>query len=229
MLFDLDGTLADTVFDIAAALNEAFAHSGLPTLSVDEVRPLVGRGAPSLIQLALNHHKITFSDSQSAHLMQAFLDHYQARADAGRSLAVLFPGVSQALTQLKQARIKLAVVTNKIHRLAVSTLQHTHIFDHFEAVVGGDSVARRKPHPDVVLQALEQLGVPPASALMVGDSQYDVDAARAAGVTIWCVPYGYNEGRDPRQLACDQFLESFVELPERLAVGAPSQASGQVT
>ena len=117
------------------------------------------------------------------------------------------------------ARLRVAVVTNK-SRAATATalLERSNLSQWIEVIVGGDSCEQRKPHPQPLLLACRGSGLPPAQTLMVGDSAIDVQAARAAGVRVVCVPYGYNEGNDPRTLACDAFIETLGELPALLSV-----------
>ena len=107
-------------------------------------------------------------------------------------------------------------MTNKQRSLAVRTLQATGLASNLKVVVGGDSGPHRKPHPGPLLAALEELGVAAEAGLMVGDSTNDVAAARGAGLPVWVVPYGYNEGQDPRELPCDGIIESLAELPALL-------------
>ncbi len=112
------------------------------------------------------------------------------------------------------------MVTNKPSRAARDLLKRRGLARWIQAVVGGDGDLPRKPHPQPLLRACQELGVAPAAALMVGDSLVDVQAARAAGLAIVCVPYGYNEGNDPRTLPCDAFIESVAELPALIAAAA---------
>jgi len=127
-----------------------------------------------------------------------------------------YPGVAEGLAQLHALGLKLAVVTNKPRQATVELLTRLGLARPIRAVVGGDSVAHRKPHAEGLLRACEELRVGPREALMVGDSLTDVLAARAAGLSVICVPYGYNEGADPRSLPCDAFVESVADLPPLL-------------
>jgi phosphoglycolate phosphatase len=114
---------------------------------------------------------------------------------------------------LHGAGLRTAVVTNKQERFASGLLQRLGLLEWVDLVVGGDSCERRKPDPQPLLFACERLNAPPARALMVGDSINDVTAARAANIAVVCVPYGYNEGNDPRELACDALIEDLSHLP----------------
>jgi phosphoglycolate phosphatase len=112
-----------------------------------------------------------------------------------------------------------AAVTNKQQRFAVALLRSLGLIDWVDVVVGGDTCERRKPDPQPLLHACSALQLPPSAAIMVGDSINDVQAARAAGIPILCVPHGYNEGQDPRSLPCDALIEELGELPQVLLPG----------
>ena len=226
VLFDLDGTLLDTVADIAAALNRALAEQALGSLSVSEVRPLIGRGVPVLIERALRHLGAPGTPPSAARLLERFHVHYQRLEAEAALTAQPYTGVAAGLGGLYAAGLKLAVVTNKPGAAARALLERQRLARWIGAVVGGDSGLPRKPDPAPLLKACEQLGASPQQALMVGDSLVDVQAARAARMPVVCVPYGYNEGNDPRTLPCDAFVESVAELPAllgaRRARGAPA-------
>ena len=224
VLFDLDGTLLDTVADISLALNRALAEHSLPSLPVEETRTLIGRGAPALIARALARLGAPAAQVEPAALLARFHVQYQAIHEHGEIQARLYPGASDALTELHALRLRLAVVTNKPTQPTLDLLARTGLAQWIDAVVSGDG-PDLKPHPQPLWSACERLGVAPAQALMVGDSMNDVLAARAAGVRIVCVTYGYNEGADPRTLPCDWFVESLAELPQQAI--ARYQVDGQ--
>ncbi len=214
VLFDLDGTMLDTAADITLALNHALAEQSLPTLARGEVRELIGRGVSLLIERALERFGAAGKAADATLLHDRFHHHYERIYERGEIQTRVYPGVARGLAELHARGIRLAVVTNKPRRMAIELLTRMSLSQWIELVVGGDSGLPRKPHPQPVLAACEALGVPAAQALMVGDSQTDVLAARAAGLAaVVCVPYGYNEGADPRTLPCDGFLESIGDLP----------------
>ncbi len=132
------------------------------------------------------------------------------------------PGVADGLGEMHRLGLRLAVVTNKQKHFAVDLLSRLGLSDWIDVVVGGDSCERRKPDPQPLQFACAALRVEPPDALMVGDSVNDVLAARAARLPVVCVPYGYNEGGDPRQLPCDAFIESVADLPALLLGEAPA-------
>ncbi len=221
ILFDLDGTLLDTVGDIRFALNQALADRALAPVGADVVRTLIGRGAPALIERALAHAGETATPETQKTVLARFLVHYAELQASGGSTATAYPGAVQTIAQLAAAGFGLGVVTNKSRHLAVAALELAGLAA-IPLVVGGDTCQRRKPHPEPLLYACNALGVSPAEALMVGDSVNDVVAARAAGIPVVCVPYGYNEGEDPRALPCDGILERLSDLGDFLLVGHTS-------
>jgi phosphoglycolate phosphatase len=219
VLFDLDGTLVDTVADITCALNVALSEQQLGRLSESEARRMIGRGVPVLIERAVARLAPQRA-VDTAQLLKRYEQHYDALYAQGELRARVFPGVAQGLAQLHGAGYRLAVVTNKFAAAAAKLLEHMHLAPWLDALVGGDSGLPRKPHPAPLLRACEELEVSPAAALMVGDSQVDVAAARAAGRAVVCVSYGYNEGADPRSLAADGFIDSLAELPALLGASS---------
>jgi phosphoglycolate phosphatase len=220
VLFDLDGTLLDTAADIAAALNRALADQGFTPIAHDEVRRMIGRGSPMLIERAAAAQGRVLSEQQKTELLERFFDHYGCLEESGDFEAQPYPGVDECLRTVHRAGVRTAVVTNKHERFARGLLEKLSLSQWIDCVVGGDSFERRKPDPGPLLFACERLKVAPARALMVGDSINDVQAAQGAHIPIVCVPYGYNEGRDPRQLACDAFVETLTELLPMLWPGA---------
>jgi phosphoglycolate phosphatase len=217
ILFDLDGTLLDTAADIASALNFALTDQHLGRLSESQVREMIGRGVPTLIDRALARLATAQQPVDRARLLERFEQHYARLLERGEYQARVYPGVAQGLSVLFARGFRLAVVTNKPSQAAVSLLTRLGLSEWIHLVVGGDSGAFRKPRPEPLLHACEALEVSPRQAVMVGDSQTDVLAARAAGMAIVCVPYGYNEGADPRALACDVLIESLGDLPALLS------------
>ncbi len=224
VLFDLDGTLLDTAEDIACALNLALADQGLPGLATDEVRLMIGRGVPTLIQRALARLAAAGGTADPAQLLARFHVHYQGISATGKLRTRVYPGVIAGLIALKAAPVQIGVVTNKPQAAALDLLNRFFLIEWIDVLVGGDCGLPQKPAPQPLLRACEELRVPAAQALMVGDSLTDVLAARAAGMPVVCVPYGYNEGRDPRELPCDAIIESVAELPALLA-GASGRGS----
>lgn len=216
VLFDLDGTLVDTLPDIAAAMNNAIGEFNLRPLDPSLIGTLVGNGPRVLAQRVLARQLSL--DAQARErlvdpLLAAYLRHYAQQIG---KLGRVFPGVLDCLRDLSARGLKLGVVTNALQDLAESILVHFGIAPLVQLVLGGDRVSKHKPHPEPLLQACKTLGTSPQSTLMVGDSVNDVSAAQAAGCVVVCVPYGYNGGRPANALGCD-IVENFTFLPAWIA------------
>lgn len=216
LLFDLDGTLLNTASDIARALNRTLGEYGMAALPVSDVSCMIGRGSPILIERAAAARGQVLNDADRAAMLDRFFHHYGALEESDESDAQPYPDVGETLRTMHDAGMPIAVVTNKHWRFANGLLHRLGLMRYVNVVVGGDTCERRKPDPQPLLFACESLGVAPAQALMVGDSINDVKAARAAQIPIVCVPYGYNEGQDPRSLACDAMIETLADLPRLL-------------
>jgi len=217
VLLDLDGTLLDTVEDIAKALNRALAEMQFDALATADVRNMIGGGAPTLVARAVARLGAPVYAGAQARLLQRFDFHYGQLHQLNESHSRVYPGVAEGLRELHELGLRLAVVTNKTEPLAVELLHQLALSEWIDFVVGGESCPQRKPSPEPLLFACSALEIGPHEALMVGDSVNDVVAARAAGIPVVCVAYGYNEGRDTRDLACDAFIESLAELPRVLS------------
>jgi phosphoglycolate phosphatase len=213
VLFDLDGTLLDTASDIARALNRTFVDYGWPPLPVSDVSRMIGRGSPILVERAAAALGHILNDADRSVMVEHFFDHYGALEESNESDAKAYPGVVETLQTLHEAGMHTAVVTNKQRRFASALLKRLNLVQWIDVVVGGDTCERRKPDPQPLLFACESLALLPSRTLMVGDSLNDVTAARAANIPIICVPYGYNEGQDPRSLACDAMIDTLADLP----------------
>ncbi len=196
VLFDLDGTLIDTLPDISLALDRSFAAQGWPTPGLARARGWVGNGSRMLLARAMAWHQQcpveAIDDADLDVMQQPFFDQYEQHC-AERS--ALYPGVLDALELLRELGIPLGCVTNKPGRFTPAVLRGCGIDHYFALTLSGDSLARRKPDPMPLFHALEHVGVPAAQSLMVGDSENDVLAARAASMPVLAVDYGYNYGR----------------------------------
>lgn len=210
ILFDLDGTLVDSVPDLAAATDAMLIDMSRAAAGEALVREWVGNGAERLVKRALTGKMD--GEPPATELEQAlplFMEHYQSHLQ-GQSR--LYPGVKESLADLQERGLALGLVTNKPERFIAPLLEALGIAEVFAVVVGGDTLADKKPHPAPLLHAARQLGVESAAALMVGDSRNDVLAARRAGMQIVCVPYGYNHGEDIRLTEPDAVVEDLREL-----------------
>jgi phosphoglycolate phosphatase len=209
VLVDLDGTLLDTVADLAAAVNRTHAELGLPEREVELIATFVGKGLPILVRRALAGTLDGDVDEGLFERAWALFDRHYA-AESGRQTKP-YAGAREGIDRMRALGLPLACVTNKSERFTLELLRDTGFLQAFEFAVCGDTVARKKPDPAPIMYACERLRVRPAEALVIGDSANDVQAARAAGSPVWCVPYGYNEGRPFESLECDRAVATLAE------------------
>lgn len=207
VMFDLDGTLVDSVADIALSLNRALGDLGLPAVSELQVRTWVGRGASRLIYCVLEHgHR---SPALHDELLARFMARYQ---ESVCEVSTVYPGARELLLACKAAGLHLACVTNKPYAPARALLEALDLLLPFDLLLGGDSLPHKKPHPGPLQHCLQHFGVTAAQSLMVGDSRNDVEAARAAGVRVVAVPWGYNHGEPIEAAQPDWLVDSLQEL-----------------
>ncbi len=214
ILIDVDGTLVDSVPDLAFCVDKMMQQLGRKPWGEVRVRDWVGNGVERLVRRALiGKLDGEPADAEFEKAYPIFLDLY---ADNTSRRSLLYPGVREGLDDLKAAGYALGCVTNKAARFTLPLLKDLGIFDYFSIVVSGDTLEHKKPHPAPLLHAAEFFKVEPAYALMVGDSISDVKAARAAGFAIVCLPYGYNHGEDIRVADPDLVIESLAVLRTEL-------------
>lgn len=219
ILFDLDGTLLDTIPDLASAANAMRLDMGLPPIAQNILATYVGQGVEQLVMRALGHEGTPASVETVMRGLARYRDHYRKRnGDQARP----YPGVVAGLQAFRASGAKLAVVTNKDTEFTEPLLHRAGLFDYFDAVVCGDTCEQKKPNPMPVLHTCELLGVSPDRALFIGDSINDALAANAAGVPVLAVPYGYNEGRSVQTLPVNAIVASIIEAAE-WATNAPTQ------
>ena len=207
---DLDGTLLDTVPDLAAAANGMLREMGRPEYPVATIASFIGRGIPKLVERCLPDQ-----DAAGVGLAQDVFRRHYAIENGRRS--VLFPGVLEGLQAFRAAGLRMAVITNKAAAFTEPLLLASKLAPWFEFAVSGDSLPHKKPHPAQLLHACERMGMAPAENLHIGDSHHDAVAARAAGCPVFIVPYGYNEGEDVQGIDCDAIVASLEEAARRLA------------
>lgn len=214
ILLDLDGTLVDSVPDLAYSVDAMLERLGLPKRGEAQVRHWVGNGVERLVRRALTGTMDGEPDpALYERALPLFMEIYAANTSAR---SVLYPGVREGLDYLRAAGYRLGCVTNKAGRFTEPVLRELGIRDYFELVVSGDTLSRKKPDPEPLLHAARYFEVGPGEALMVGDSVSDVKAARAAGFRVVCVSYGYNHGMDIRAAQPDAVIDSLVQLRELL-------------
>ena len=201
ILFDLDGTLVDTVKDITNALNYALDAHGLKTLSVEKVKNLVGEGINRLIEKVLGKERMHLKDA----VVARFLDHYSEHLADN---STVYPYVRETLEKLTFYR--KAVISNKREYLSTELLKKLDILKYFDLIIGSDTTSERKPSPMPVIYALSKFNAEPSEAVMVGDSSYDIEAGRRAGIMTIAVAYGYGERR--YLLDADAVVDNFRDL-----------------
>ena len=208
--FDLDGTLVDSVPDLAWCIDRTMVRFGILPRGEALVREWVGDGVERLVERALTGEPHTPADpGMLREACTVFLELYAVH---GRDRSRVYPGVREGLAGLRAQGAALACITNKPHAPAERLLAHLALLDSFELVLGGDSLPRRKPDPLPLLHACREIGVAVERSVFVGDSVNDVAAARAAGMRVACVRYGYNHGRDIAEAAPDAVIDSLDEL-----------------
>jgi phosphoglycolate phosphatase len=209
IVFDLDGTLIDTAPDLISTLNLILAGEGLPPVPYDEARRMIGGGARGMIAKALNAEGRPDAKAELDRLFAAFVEHYAAHI-ADRSLP--FPGLETTLDRLAAQGRRLAVCTNKLEWLSVRLLNTLKLSQHFVAICGQDTFGVMKPDPEILRRTVLRAGGELGRAIMVGDSRTDVRTARAAGVPVIAVNFGYSEV-PIATLHPDRIIGSFADLP----------------
>lgn len=221
-IVDLDGTMIDTLGDFEVALNRSMADLDLPPVTRALVERTVGKGSEHLIRSVLAHQLAlpqvkgltNVCDARSVDNLfepawQRYQHHYLA---INGEFAAVYPGVVEGLQQMRDAGLQLACLTNKPLSFAKPLLQAKGLDHFFIHVFGGDSFERKKPDPLPLLKTCEALGVPPAQALMVGDSSNDAQAARAAGCQVVLVTYGYNHGESVTEVDADGYIDDLSKF-----------------
>ena len=212
VLVDVDGTLVDSVPDLAYCVDAMMSELDLPKRGQRRVRHWVGNGVERLVKRALvNQLDGEPDEALYARALPVFESLYRENTS---KRSCLYPGVKEALAFLRTTGIRMGCVTNKASQFTLPLLQDLGVRENFECVICGDMVERKKPDPLPLLQAAEQLETEPQASLMLGDSMSDVNAARAAGFQIVCMSYGYNHGEDIRDYDPDAVIDSMVEIKD---------------
>lgn len=200
--FDLDGTLLDTIADLAEACRLMLDEVGAPQRTQAEVHSFVGKGMAVLVERCLTHDTAPTAEALHA-AIESFKRHY---TEVNGRFTQVYPGVIEGLEAWKAGGLKMGVVTNKPGMFTEALLERMGMADYFDVVVSGDTTAHKKPHPEPILHACRLFGVRPDRNLHIGDSENDILAARAAGSPTFCVPYGYNEGKPVDSADCDALV-----------------------
>lgn len=208
VVFDLDGTLVDTAPDLIETLNVVFAREQLPFLDYAEARNLIGGGARRMVEAGLKLHGHPAGNGDVERMFRAFVEHYSAHV-ADRSQ--VFPGLDRALDALQAQDCRFAVCTNKLEGLSRQLLEALGLTHRFDAICGQDTFRIQKPDPEILIRTIEAANGDPRRAVMVGDSGTDIATARAAGVPIVAVDFGYSE-IPIAELAPDRLISHFDQL-----------------
>ena len=211
LVFDLDGTLVDTAPDLHAALNQMLRERGRSALSLPQVKRMIGDGVPALVARALAASGADTADAAGA--LPRFLELYEANATR---LSRPYPKVLETLTSLRQRGYRTSICTNKPQRATIAVVEGLGLGELFDGIAGGDRFPVRKPDPGHLLGLIGELGGRTEASAMIGDSENDAAVARAAGVPLVLMRYGYARV-DPASLAADALLDHFSELPRALA------------
>jgi phosphoglycolate phosphatase len=214
VLIDVDGTLVDSVPDLAYCVDEMMKQLDMPTHGEAKVRNWVGNGVERLVRRALIG-KLEGEPDEALYdrAYPVFLELYSENTS---KRSCLYPGVKEGLEYLKGEGYKMGCVTNKAAQFTEPLLKDLGVSDYFSIIISGDTLPEKKPDPMPLLHAAKFFKVAPEQALMIGDSISDVKAARAAGFHIVCMSYGYNHGVDIREAKPDGVMDSMAELPELL-------------
>ena len=214
VLFDLDGTLVETAPEIADAVGDTLRHFGWPPVDEDQVARWIGHGTGALLVHAVARASGTSVDEVRASPRLAVIGGVYDRLYAERcgTRSRVYPAVRETLAALRAGGVRLAIVTNKERRYTDRVLAAHGLAEAFDRIVCGDTQPTRKPDPAGALGCLRAFGVAPGRALFVGDSSIDVATARAAGVPVWLLPYGYNMGQPLQDCAPDRIVDDLSAL-----------------
>jgi phosphoglycolate phosphatase len=215
VVFDLDGTLIDTAPDLLDSLNHCLEAAGLAAAEPEQLRRFVGMGSRVMIERAFASQRHDLTGARLDELQAVFLDHYSANMP-GRSRP--FPGVLAAIDRLDAAGYVAAICTNKYERLSNALIGSLGLASRFAAVCGSDTFPFRKPDPRHLSETIRLAGGDPARAVMVGDSRTDIDTAKAAGIPVVAVDFGYTD-RHVREFAPSRIISHFDELTVDMADG----------
>ena len=210
VLIDVDGTLVDSVPDLAYCVDEMMKQLDMPIRGEARVRHWVGNGVERLVKRGLvNQLDGEPNETLYTKAIEIFRELYVVNTSIR---SCLYNGVPEAMEFLKSTGVKIGCVTNKASEFTLPLLKDLGISDYFETILCGDMVERKKPDPLPLIMSAEKLGVTPQASLMIGDSMSDVNAARAAGFSIICMSYGYNHGEDIRDYEPDAVIDTMTEI-----------------
>ena len=213
IVFDLDGTLIDTAPDLIDTLNVVFTREGLPPVPYETARNLIGGGARMMIARGIEAEGRTVAPVELERLFRDFIAHYAEHiADRSRP----FPGLTDALDALATNGTRFAVCTNKLEYLSVLLLKQLGLAHRFTVICGQDTFGVQKPDPEMLRRTIATAGGTLRHAIMIGDSLTDIRTARAAGIPVIAVDFGYTD-RPVSELGPDRIISRFAELPSAVA------------
>ena len=215
LVFDLDGTLVHTAPDLLDSLNHCLALEGIAPSEPEGFVSYVGQGSRVMIERAFEARRILLEAERLDRLQAAFLAHYVGSMP-GKS--ALYPGVERVLDHFSREGFLLAVCTNKLEGMSVQLLERLGAADKFAAICGGDTFAHRKPDPRHLFDTIKSAGGDPSKAVMFGDSRADIDAAKAAGIPVVAVNFGYSD-RPVRELEPSRVISHFDEVTAEMVAG----------
>jgi phosphoglycolate phosphatase len=213
IVFDLDGTLIETAPDLVATLNVVLAREGMAPVAYETARNFVGGGARLMLARGIEAEGRTVDGAKLDQMFQDFIDYYAANV-AVHSRP--FPGLIEALDTLSARGSRLAVCTNKLEHLSVLLLNELKLTHRFAAICGQDTFGIQKPDPEILRRTIAAAGGDMDRAIMIGDSETDILTARAAGIPVIAVDFGYSD-RPISEYAPDRVISRFAQLPEMIA------------
>ncbi len=210
VLFDLDGTFADTAPDLGYAVNLMRGARQLAPVPLEKTRPVTSMGARGLLGAGFG---ITPGHADFIAMRDEFLNLYEANLCVHTRL---FPGMNDLLRSLEARALKWGIVTNKAERFAIPLIQQLGFGKRSACVIGGDTTGKLKPHPDPLYAAAKVIGIEAAQCIYVGDDERDIQAGRAAGMRTIAVRYGYLNGSDPESWGADAIVDNPMEVLDHL-------------
>jgi len=211
VLFDLDGTLVDTLYDIKIALNTVLSKYNIPKISEEEVRKFISYGSAKILEAHLyNHPTVDTSNLDVKKVINEIIDFY---SDNINKNSKLFNNTEKVIEFLDKKNIPWGIVTNKLERLTIELVKDYDVFKNCKCIVGQDTAAKPKPHPEPVIYALEQIGISPKDCLFIGDSINDITAGRYAGTYTAVALYGYiGNPKETSEWGADYYFEDIHEV-----------------
>ncbi len=219
-LFDLDGTLVETAPDLSASFNKVIQTRGATPLPPEEFRKCIGGGSNEMFERSFSYNNINYTAEEKHLIIKEFIADYHQNISKN---SYIYNGINTILTQANQAGIKCAVVTNKQENLAQKLLIELDLWKQFDTLIGCNTCNHEKPHPEPMLEAIKRLNSTPQSAIMVGDTQTDIQAAKNANIPCICVSFGY---ANPPLTAKDTniLIDDYSQFYDALATIKPEVA-----